>query len=118
MDRALYPGWAGRADRARLERIGQDQAVGPEVARAVAALEAVNAAVIAAVTVHREQELEHFLDPSGGGGIAPDGDRQQGAAGEREGERQAHDQGQSPDCPPVQNVRGERTADGAALLYR
>jgi hypothetical protein len=51
VDRALYPGRAGRADRAHLERVSRDQAMSPEVARAVAALEAVNAAVIAAVTV-------------------------------------------------------------------
>ena len=51
MDRALYPGWAGRADHARLARIGRDQTAGPEVARAVAALEAVNSAVIAGVAV-------------------------------------------------------------------
>ena len=51
MDRALYMGRAGGADRASLERISRDQPAGPEVARAVGALETVDAAVIAAVTV-------------------------------------------------------------------
>jgi hypothetical protein len=50
LDRALYPGRAGRGDRASLERIGRDLPAGPEVARAVAAREAVDAAVTVAVS--------------------------------------------------------------------
>lgn len=51
LDRALYPGRHGRADRARLESIARDQPLGEDVARALATLEAVNAAITAAVTV-------------------------------------------------------------------
>jgi hypothetical protein len=38
LDRALYPGRGGRADRAQLERLGRGQPVGEAVAKAIAGL--------------------------------------------------------------------------------
>lgn len=55
LSRKPYPGREGRADRASLDRLGRDQPVGEAVARAIAAIEAVDAVIAADAGAHGSQ---------------------------------------------------------------